>query len=147
MSKLKPLADAGVSHPEAAIPSPVSSDGIDRRGFLHCMAWAGTGIVWSFARGIPFSSAFGATPPKQSAADFSFIQISDSHIGFSKPANPDVTGTLQKAVDRIRCRLPCAGFPDPYRGPYAYLEARRVRHHGPGTLRGKSQNLLRTGRT
>jgi 3',5'-cyclic AMP phosphodiesterase CpdA len=79
-----------------------SSDGIDRRGFLHCMAWAGTGIVWSFAGGIPFSSAFGATAPKQSAADFSFIQISDSHIGFAKPANTDVTGTLQKAVDKIR---------------------------------------------
>jgi 3',5'-cyclic AMP phosphodiesterase CpdA len=66
------------------------------------MAWAGTGIVWSFAGGIPFSSAFGATAPKQSAADFSFIQISDSHIGFAKPANTDVTGTLQKAVDKIR---------------------------------------------
>jgi 3',5'-cyclic AMP phosphodiesterase CpdA len=79
-----------------------SSDGIDRRGFLHCMAWAGTGIVWSFAGGIPFSSAFGATAPKQSAADFSFIQISDSHIGFAKPANTDVTATLQKAVDKIR---------------------------------------------
>jgi 3',5'-cyclic-AMP phosphodiesterase len=103
MSKLKPLADAGVKHSETvSIPSPASSDGIDRRGFLHCMAWAGTGIVWSFAGGIPFSSAFGATPPKQSAADFNFIQISDSHIGFSKPANPDVTGTLQKAVDKIR---------------------------------------------
>lgn len=48
------------------------------------------------------SSVFGATHPKQQAADFSFIQISDSHIGFSKAANPDVTGTLQKAVDKIR---------------------------------------------
>jgi 3',5'-cyclic AMP phosphodiesterase CpdA len=79
-----------------------SSDGIDRRGFLHCMAWAGTGIVWSFAGGIPISRAFGATTPKQRAEDFSFIQISDSHIGFGKAANPDVTGTLQKAVDKIR---------------------------------------------
>jgi len=70
------------------------------------MAWAGTGIIWSFAGGIPVSSAFGALAPNQSvqkqrAEDFSFIQISDSHIGFSKAANPDVTGTLQKAVDKI----------------------------------------------
>jgi 3',5'-cyclic AMP phosphodiesterase CpdA len=82
-------------------PQP-SADGIDRRGFLHCMAWAGTGLVWSFAGGVPVSYLFGATPPKQHAEDFSFVQISDSHIGFAKAANPDVTGTLQKAVDRIR---------------------------------------------
>jgi predicted phosphodiesterase len=82
--------------------SPASSDGIDRRGFLHCMAWAGTGIVWSFAGGIPVSSVFGASPKKQHAEDFSFIQISDSHIGFSKPANTDVTATLQRAVDKIK---------------------------------------------
>jgi 3',5'-cyclic AMP phosphodiesterase CpdA len=82
--------------------APESSDGIDRRGFLHCMAWAGTGIVWSLAGGIPVSSVFGASTPKQRAEDFSFIQISDSHIGFNKAANPDVTGTLQKAVDKIR---------------------------------------------
>jgi 3',5'-cyclic AMP phosphodiesterase CpdA len=66
------------------------------------MAWAGTGIVWSIAGGIPFSRAFGATSPNLGSGDFSFIQISDSHIGFAKAANPDVTGTLQKAVDKIR---------------------------------------------
>jgi 3',5'-cyclic-AMP phosphodiesterase len=102
MSK-KTIADATPKSLEAsATNSPASSDGIDRRGFLHCMAWAGTGIIWSFAGGIPVSRAFGATTPKQHAEDFSFIQISDSHIGFTKAANPDVTGTLQKAVDRIK---------------------------------------------
>ena len=80
-----------------------SSDGIDRRGFLQCMAWAGTGIIWSFAGGIPVSRVFAATKDAAPlrASDFSFIQISDSHIGFSKAANPDVTGTLKKTVDRI----------------------------------------------
>ena len=88
-----------------------SSDGIDRRGFLQCMAWAGTGILWSFAGGVPFSSAFGSPmPEKHKAADFSFIQISDSHIGFSKPANPDVTGTLQKAVEKIRATAVAPDF-------------------------------------
>lgn len=103
MSERKPIADAAeeIIRRGASI-SPESSDGIDRRGFLHCMAWAGTGIIWSFAAGIPVSSAFGSAPPKQRPSDFSFIQISDSHIGFSKPANPDVTDTLQKAVDKIR---------------------------------------------
>jgi len=103
MSETKPIADPTKNLPETtADPSPESSDGIDRRGFLSCMAWAGTGIIWSFAGGIPVSRAFASTPPKQHASDFSFIQISDSHIGFSKPANPDVTATLQKAVDKIR---------------------------------------------
>jgi 3',5'-cyclic AMP phosphodiesterase CpdA len=76
-----------------------SDDGIDRRGFLECMAWAGTGVVWTIAAGVPVSRAFG-----QRAADsgsVTFVQISDSHIGFNKPANPDVVGTLQTAVDRL----------------------------------------------
>jgi 3',5'-cyclic AMP phosphodiesterase CpdA len=34
--------------------------------------------------------------------DFSFVQISDSHIGFNKGANPDVTGTLSKAIERAK---------------------------------------------
>jgi len=95
------LTDANAKFPQVT-DTPESSDGIDRRGFLHCMAWAGTGIVWSFAGGIPVSQVFGATTPKQHAEDFSFIQISDSHIGFGRPANPDVTATLQKAVDKIK---------------------------------------------
>lgn len=103
MKKTESAEDAKTMSPEAgATGKPEISDGIDRRGFLHCMAWAGTGIVWSFAGGIPVSSVFGATTSKPRAEDFSFIQISDSHIGFSKPANPDVTGTLQKAVDKIK---------------------------------------------
>jgi len=77
------------------------SDGIDRRGFLKCMAWAGTGLVWSLAGGVPVSRAFGSSMHQQKQEDFTFVQISDSHIGFNKPANADVTRTLQTAVDKI----------------------------------------------
>jgi len=77
------------------------SDGIDRRGFLKCMAWAGTGLVWSFAAGVPTSRLFGESHRSSRQADFSFVQISDSHIGFNKPANTDVTATLQAALDKI----------------------------------------------
>jgi 3',5'-cyclic-AMP phosphodiesterase len=76
----------------------ISQDGIDRRGFLKCMAWAGTGLIWTFSGGIPVSRAFGQPPH---SGDFSFAQISDSHIGFNKPANADVTATLQLALGRI----------------------------------------------
>ncbi len=78
-----------------------SSDGIDRRGFLKCMAWAGTGLVWTFAGGVPVSRIFGQAMHAHKPSDFSFIQISDSHIGFNKPANPDVTATLQATLDKI----------------------------------------------
>ncbi len=78
-----------------------SGDGIDRRGFLKCMAWAGTGLAWTFAGGVPVSNLFGQPMHGTKQSDFSFVQISDSHIGFSKPANTDVTATLQAALDKI----------------------------------------------
>src|ERR1700693_2749289 len=81
----------------------LNNDGVDRRGFLKCMAWAGTGLVWTLSGGIPVSQAFAKSGGKEAnkKAGFSFVQISDSHIGFNKPANPDVTATLQTAIDRI----------------------------------------------
>ena len=78
-----------------------SGDGVDRRGFLKCMAWAGTGLVWTFAGGVPVSQLFGASAHRTGGSSFTFVQISDSHIGFDKPANLDVTGTLQAAIDKI----------------------------------------------
>jgi 3',5'-cyclic AMP phosphodiesterase CpdA len=85
----------------------INKDGIDRRGFLQCMAWAGTGVLYTMHGGIlkslPLAQGAmgGDQMSKMKGSDFSFIQISDSHIGFSKEANPDVTATLQVAVDRI----------------------------------------------
>src|SRR6195256_196600 len=81
----------------------LNNDGVDRRGFLKCMAWAGTGLVWTLSGGIPVSRAFAKTADRSDAksGDFTFVQISDSHIGFNKPANPDVTATLQTAINKI----------------------------------------------
>jgi plastocyanin len=79
-------------------------DGVDRRGFLKCMAWAGTGMVWAVNGGLLSSvslASFGRSGLAAPKADLYFAQISDSHIGFSKEANPDVTSTLQVAVDRL----------------------------------------------
>jgi 3',5'-cyclic AMP phosphodiesterase CpdA len=72
------------------------------------MAWAGTGLLWTMSGGVPRSSLFAATPAKTAHAateGFSFVQISDSHIGFNKAANQDVTATLKLAIDKIN-RLP-----------------------------------------
>src|ERR1700732_1603048 len=66
------------------------------------MAWAGTGLVWTMSGGIPVSRAFAKSMDRHGhKGDFSFVQISDSHMGFNKPANPDVVGTLQATVDKI----------------------------------------------
>ena len=80
-----------------------NSDGIDRRGFLKCMAWAGTGAFCVIQGGVLKSYSLSRLPEIGGAAagDLSFVQISDSHMGFSKPANPDVVGTLKAAVDKI----------------------------------------------
>src|ERR1700749_4587129 len=70
-----------------------SRDGIDRRGFLRCMGWAGTAVVCSISGGILTSRALGdalSNPAALSAAELNFVQISDSHIGFNKPANTNV---------------------------------------------------------
>ncbi|HEY4303188.1 MAG TPA: metallophosphoesterase [Gemmatimonadaceae bacterium] len=80
-----------------------SDDGIDRRGFLRCMAWAGTATVWGMAGGIPTSfpmSRLTTLTPSQQKSIF-FAQVSDSHIGFNKEANKDVAATLQEAVDKV----------------------------------------------
>jgi 3',5'-cyclic AMP phosphodiesterase CpdA len=76
--------------------------GLSRRGALTCMVWAGTGVLWTLSGGVPKSlglldDALAAVP-----AGFSFLQISDSHIGFNKPANPDALGTLREAIGKVQ---------------------------------------------
>jgi Icc protein len=79
-------------------------DGIDRRGFLKCMAWAGTGAFCLMQGGVLKSysmSRVAAMNPENMRGELSFVQISDSHMGFNKAANPDVAATLKVAVDKI----------------------------------------------
>ena len=79
-------------------------DGIDRRGFLKCMAWAGTGTLCVMKGGVLNSYALSALTTENAAkanGALSFAQISDSHMGFNKPANTDVVATLKAAVDKL----------------------------------------------
>src|SRR6201997_5457749 len=83
------------------IETNTNDDGIDRRGFLKCMAWAGTGVIWSINGGLLTSTVLGQEANNRSAiatAELNFVQISDSHIGFNKPANTDVVGTTREAI-------------------------------------------------
>ncbi len=81
-----------------------NTDGIDRRGFLKCMAWAGTGAFCVLKGGVLKSFALNQLDHHDARSlkgELSFVQISDSHIGFTRPANPDVIATLQAAIAKI----------------------------------------------
>jgi len=75
--------------------------GISRRGALECMIWAGTGVLWTLSGGVPKSLSLLGDAQAAEATGFTFLQISDSHIGFNKPANPNALGTLQEAIDKV----------------------------------------------
>jgi hypothetical protein len=77
-------------------------DGLSRRKVLECMTWAGTGVLWTVAGGVPTSLGIidGAVAAQQKG--FTFLQISDSHMGFDKPANPYAKGTLEEAIARVK---------------------------------------------
>ncbi|HEY1930871.1 MAG TPA: metallophosphoesterase [Acetobacteraceae bacterium] len=77
----------------------IDSSGTDRRHFLKCMTWAGTAAVWSVAGGIPRGRLIDSA---EAATDgFHFVQISDSHLGFDKAANPHTTDTLKEALNGV----------------------------------------------
>lgn len=76
---------------------------LDRREALTCMTWAGTGLLWAMTGGTPVTAGFiGEASAAPASEPFTFLQISDSHVGFSKPANPDALGTLREAIAKIK---------------------------------------------
>ncbi len=86
------------------IEENLDKDGVDRRGFLKCMAWAGTGTLCLLQGGVLKSFALSDVLQQKIGhmkSDLSFVQISDSHIGFDKDANPDVTATLREAIAKV----------------------------------------------
>jgi 3',5'-cyclic-AMP phosphodiesterase len=70
------------------------------------MAWAGTGAIWTMSSGVlkgsPLGQSAHASMMSAGAGALRFVQISDSHIGFDKPANANVTGTLREAIAKIK---------------------------------------------
>src|SRR5271165_544836 len=95
-------------------------NGTSRRDFMKCMAWAGTGLVWTFAGGVLSSKALAGLqaapnaprtgPHGRSGSGFQFVQISDTHIGFEKDPNKDPIATLQESIARIRALDPAPDF-------------------------------------
>jgi 3',5'-cyclic AMP phosphodiesterase CpdA len=90
-----------------------NKDGIDRRGMLKCMAWVGTGVLWTLSGGTLTSRLLAEDAgdgPKTERGDFSFVQLSDSHVGFNKDPNKDVVGTLKLAIAKINAQATPPAF-------------------------------------
>ena len=76
-----------------------------RREFLKCMAWAGTGTLFALEGGIASSVALDgalAATPRSAAKSLTFVQVSDSHIGFNKPPNADARATFREAIAKVK---------------------------------------------
>jgi 3',5'-cyclic AMP phosphodiesterase CpdA len=65
------------------------------------MTWAGTGVLWTISGGVPLSLGIMGEAQAQAAKGLTFLQISDSHVGFDKPANPNALGTLEEAIVKV----------------------------------------------
>ena len=76
-------------------------NGVNRRKVLECMTWAGTGVLWTISGGVPRSLGLVDAAKAAEPAGLTFLQISDSHVGFDKPANPNALGTLEAAITKI----------------------------------------------
>src|ERR1700738_2237241 len=76
-------------------------DGVSRRKILECMTWAGTGVLWTIAGGVPRSVGLIGEATAAEPSGLTFLQISDSHVGFDKPANPNALATLQEAIAKV----------------------------------------------
>lgn len=94
---------------EKTLPGPA---GMSRRGLLKCMAWAGTGVVWSLSGGVPRTLGLlgSAEAAEAGQGETTFVQISDNHIGFHLPPNPDPLATLGESIAKIKAMPVPAGF-------------------------------------
>jgi hypothetical protein len=120
--------------PKTSSPQPIDAN---RRGALRCLAgWAGAAVVWTVAGGVPrtvFASGSGSSAaiPKNA---FTFVQISDTHFGFHKDANPDVVGSFRQAAAQINA-LPHA--------PALVVHTGDVTHLSKPEEFGQARELLR----
>lgn len=75
------------------------SEKLSRRQALSCLgAWSGAAVVWGMVGGVPQALGMASDGRSRHARGFTFVQISDTHLGFSKEANPDVVGTLRRCI-------------------------------------------------
>ena len=76
-------------------------DGVSRRKVLECMTWVGTGVLWTVSGGVPHSLGIMGEAAAAEAKGLTFLQISDSHVGFHLPPNSNALGTLEEAIAKV----------------------------------------------
>src|SRR6266849_3409402 len=107
-ARSRPVSPASIrphSAGEKAMSESKKTDddrGVNRRKALECMTWAGTGVLWTISGGVPHSLGIIGEAKAQGAGGLTFLQISDSHTGFDRPANPNVNGTLEVAINKVK---------------------------------------------
>jgi 3',5'-cyclic AMP phosphodiesterase CpdA len=87
---------------DQTMTSDDDNHGPSRRKVLECMTWAGTGVLWTIAGGVPTSMGIIDQAIAAETTGLTFLQISDSHVGFDKAANPNALGTLEEAIGRVK---------------------------------------------
>ena len=118
--------------------------GVSRRKILECMTWAGTGVLWTIAGGMPRSMGIIGEATAAEPSGLTFLQISDSHVGFDKPANPNALGTLEEAVNKIKTLPVKPSFRHSYGRYHPSLQAVRIRRRRPDHLTGPARRALRS---
>ncbi len=89
----------------------LSETGLTRRKALSCLgAWSGAAVIWSVVGGVPRALGMAADTNRGGTRGFSFAQISDTHLGFNKDANPDVVGTLRSCIADMNALSHRPGF-------------------------------------
>ncbi|MCB8874195.1 metallophosphoesterase family protein [Acidisoma silvae] len=86
-------------------PETTETEGapLDRRSVMECAAWIGTGLLWTVVGGVPRTLGLIGTAEADSVqGGFTFLQMSDNHIGFKAGPYQDVPGTLQAAIGTAR---------------------------------------------
>ena len=97
-----PIDLARIRTPDEAIMNSLLDEKLSRRRALTCLgAWSGAAVLWSVVGGVPRAYGKAADTDAPRVSGFTFAQISDTHIGFHKEANPDVAGTLGRCIADI----------------------------------------------
>ena len=122
------------------------TQGVSRRKILECMTWAGTGVLWTIAGGVPRSTGLIGEANAAALDGLTFLQISDSHVGFDKPANPEHHRHARGSDRQDQGAAREAGFRPSHRRHHASLQAVRVRRCRPHHLAGSPRRALRPGR-
>jgi len=73
-----------------------------RRGAMACVGWIGTGMLWTMVAGVPRTIGMIGDAQAATTENFTFVQMSDNHIGFKAGPYQNVAGTLQEAIGKVK---------------------------------------------